>query len=102
MREDDFLVDAENVTAEKNWGEKHWIKGYLDAKIGVDPAENDPRKECDWRTVRPARVRHARTSASPGAGGTAGPSAPRGRPGEGSNLVKILSNFSELFRNGVS
>ena len=35
-REDDFLVDLE----------KCFKNAYLDAKIGFDPAENEPPKEC--------------------------------------------------------
>ena len=63
LGEDDFLVDLENSKMLQN--------AYLDAKIGVDPAENEPRKElwvvdgstllarpsASWRTSSTTRTR---------------------------------------------
>ena len=60
-REDDFLVDFE----------------YLDVKIGVDPAESEPRKEwcaLDFALDRAAAARAAARAAAPG--GAAAPREP--------------------------
>ena len=45
-REDDFLVDFEK---------KMLQNAYLDAKIGFDPAENEPPKECCVAAHGPGR-----------------------------------------------
>ena len=70
---------------------------YLDAKIGVDPAENEPRKEC-WAGVGPRN--RAGVSGPRGALRGRQPLAPRRaqhrRPMK-ANFVKIFVKFLSIF-----
>ena len=73
MREDEFLVELEKCLK----------KAYLDAKIGVDPAENEPQN-ASWNGVESSCRAAARLGAAGSGASTAtaaSPSALRRRTG---------------------